>query len=93
MQFVLKILVVCRNPSESVCSGHLESVFPPVVIHRKLSLEVVHHSGDLLEIDRHQARHLYLAKQLCFLDADCLVVEESQGSSRRSVGKYPVKPS
>ena len=26
------------------------------------------------------------------LDAECLVVGESQGSSRRSVGKYPVKP-
>ena len=42
--------------------------------------------------DRCQARHFYLAKQFCFLDADCLVVEESQDSSRRSVGKYPVKP-
>ena len=42
--------------------------------------------------DRRQARHFYLAKQFCFLDADCLVVGESQGSSRRSVGKYPVKP-
>ena len=30
-------------------------------------------------------------KQFCFLDADCLVVVESQGSSRRSVVKYPVK--
>ena len=29
----------------------------------------------------------------CLLDADCLVVGESQGSSRRSAGKYPVKPS
>ena len=36
--------------------------------------------------DRRQARHFYLAKQFCFLDADCLVVGESQGSSRRSVG-------
>ena len=36
--------------------------------------------------------HFYLAKQFCFLDADCLVVGESQGSSRLSVGKYPVKP-
>ena len=42
--------------------------------------------------DRRQARHFHLAKQFCFLDADCLVVGESQGSSRRSVGKYPVKP-
>ena len=42
--------------------------------------------------DRRQARHFYLAKQFCFLEADCLVVGESQGSSRRSVGKYPVKP-
>ena len=33
-----------------------------------------------------------LTKQFCFLDADCLVVGESQGSSQRSVGKYPVKP-
>ena len=31
-------------------------------------------------------------KQFCFLDADCLVVGESQSSSRRSVGRYPVKP-
>ena len=31
-------------------------------------------------------------KQFCFLDADCLVVGESQSSSRRSAGKYPVKP-
>ena len=46
----------------------------------------------LLTGDRRQARHFYLAKQFCFLDADCLVVGESQGSSRRSVGKYPVKP-
>ena len=42
--------------------------------------------------DRRQAKHFYLAKQFRFLDADCLVVGESQGSSRRSVGKYPVKP-
>ena len=42
--------------------------------------------------DRHQAKHFYLAKQFCFLDADCLVVGESQGSYRRLVGKYPVKP-
>ena len=42
--------------------------------------------------DRRQAKHVYLAKQFCFLDADCLVVGESQGSSRRSAGKYPVKP-
>ena len=46
----------------------------------------------ILTGDRHQARHFYLAKQFCFLDADSLVVEESQGSSRGSVGKYPVKP-
>ena len=45
----------------------------------------------LLTGDRCQARHFCLAKQFCFLDADCLVVGESQGSSRRSVGKYPVK--
>ena len=31
-------------------------------------------------------------KQFCFLDADCLVVGESQSSSRRSAGRYPVKP-
>ena len=31
-------------------------------------------------------------KQFCFLNADCLVVGESQSSSRRSAGKYPVKP-
>ena len=36
--------------------------------------------------DRHQT------KEFCFLDADCLVVGESQSSSRRSAGKYPVKP-
>ena len=42
--------------------------------------------------DRRQAKHFYLAKQFCFLDSNCLVVGESQGSSRRSVGKYPVKP-
>ena len=33
-----------------------------------------------------------LRVRFCFLDTDCLVVGESQGSSRRSVGKYPVKP-
>ena len=33
-----------------------------------------------------------IIKQFCFLDADCLEVGESQGSSPRSVGKYPVKP-
>ena len=43
--------------------------------------------------DKRQARHFYLAKQFCFLDADCQVTGESQGSSRRSVRKYPVKPS
>ena len=47
---------------------------------------------NLLTGDRRQARHFYLAKQFYFLDADCLVMGESQGSSRRSVGKYPVKP-
>ena len=31
-------------------------------------------------------------KQFCFLDADCLVVGESQSSSRRSAGRYPMKP-
>ena len=31
-------------------------------------------------------------KQFGFLDADCLVVGESQSSSRRSAGRYPVKP-
>ena len=31
-------------------------------------------------------------KQFCFLDADCLVVGERQGSSLWSAGKYPVKP-
>ena len=31
-------------------------------------------------------------KQFCFLDADCLVVGKSRSSSRRSAGKYPVKP-
>ena len=42
--------------------------------------------------------HLWLTgdrrqtKQFCFLDADCLVVGKSQSSSRRSAGKYPVKP-
>ena len=46
----------------------------------------------LLTGDRRQASHFYLTKQFCFLDADCLVVGESQGISRRSVGKYPVKP-
>ena len=40
----------------------------------------------------HYIRHFYLAKQFCFLDSDCLVVGKSLGSSRRSVGKYPVKP-
>ena len=42
--------------------------------------------------DRRQAWQFYLAKQFCFLDADCLVVGESRGSSGRSIGKYPVKP-
>ena len=32
------------------------------------------------------------AKQFCFQDADFLVVGESQGSSRCSDGKYPMKP-
>ena len=36
--------------------------------------------------DRHQT------KQFCILDADCLVVGESQGSFQHSAGKYPVKP-
>ena len=40
----------------------------------------------LLTGDRRQT------KQFCFLDADCLVVGESQSSSRRSAGRYPVKP-
>ena len=31
-------------------------------------------------------------KQFCFLDAECLVVGESQSSSRRLAEKYPVKP-
>ena len=48
--------------------------------------------GFLRTGDRRQARHFYLAKQFCFLDADCLVVGGSQGSSRRSAGKSPVKP-
>ena len=39
----------------------------------------------LLTGDRRQT------KQFCFLDADCLVVGESQSSSRRSTGRYPVK--
>ena len=46
----------------------------------------------LLTGDRRQASHFYLAKQFCFLDADCLVMGESQGIPRRSVRKYPVKP-
>ena len=46
----------------------------------------------ILTGDRRQARHFYFAKQFCFLDANCLVVGESQGRSRCSVGKYPVKP-
>ena len=40
---------VFRNPTErlrvclsSVSSGHIKSDFPPVVLHRKLSLEVTH---------------------------------------------------
>ena len=33
-----------------------------------------------------------LSKKFCFLDADCLVVGESQSSSRRLARKYPVKP-
>ena len=37
-----------------------------------------------LSRDRRQVRH--------FLDADCLEVGETQGSSKRLVGKYPVKP-
>ena len=41
---------------------------------------------NLLTGDRRQT------KQFCFLDADCLVVGESQSSSRCSAGKYPVKP-
>ena len=40
----------------------------------------------LLTGDRRQT------KQFCFLDADCLVVGESQSNSRRSAGRYPVKP-
>ena len=40
----------------------------------------------LLTGDRRQT------KQFCFLDADCLVVGESQSSSRRLARKYPVKP-
>ena len=40
----------------------------------------------LLTRDRRQT------KQFCFLDADCLVVGENKGSSRRSAWKYPVKP-
>ena len=40
----------------------------------------------LLTRDRRQT------KQFCFLDADCLVVGENQGSSRRSAWKYSVKP-
>ena len=38
-----------------------------------------------------QAKQFCLAKQYCFLDADCLVVGESQGTSRCSGEKYPVK--
>ena len=51
-------------------------------------------SGDSsLPEGRRQAKHFFLAKQFCFLDADSQVaVGESQGTSRRSVGKYPVKP-
>ena len=45
----------------------------------------------LLTGDRHQARQFCLAKQFCFLDADCLVVEESHGSSQCLDGKYSVK--
>ena len=41
----------------------------------------------LLEIDVKLGR--CLAKPFCFLDADSLVVRESQGRSQRSVGKYP----
>ena len=40
--------------------------------------------------DRCQVKRFCEAKQFCLLDADCLVVGESQGSS--SFGKYPVKP-
>ena len=43
----------------------------------------------LFTVVRCQARHYYVAKQFGFLNADCLVVGESQGSS---VVKYPVKP-
>ena len=46
----------------------------------------------LLSGDTRQARHFYLAKQFCFLDADCLLVGESQGSSRRLVERYRVQP-
>ena len=45
----------------------------------------------ILTGDRRHARHFDLATQFCFLDADCLVVGDNQGSSRRSVGKCPVK--
>ena len=40
----------------------------------------------LLTGDRRQT------KQFCFLDAEGLVVGESQSSYRRSAGKYHVKP-
>ena len=66
--------------------------FSTNVIFDQMSRIRFHVTAYLLTGDRRQARHFYLAKQFCFLDGDCLVVGESQGSSRRSVGKYPVKP-
>ena len=49
VQSVPKTPLVCRNPSErllgflsSVSFGHLDSTFPPLVLHRNLSLEVAH---------------------------------------------------
>ena len=53
----------------------------------------VYSFNDLLEIDIELGISTWLCNSASLIDADCLVLGESQDSSQCSVKKYPVKPS
>ena len=89
LQFLIISMCYAWCPVASISKSHVLTAHACVNCRINAWLSLLTY---LLTGDRCQARHFYVAKQFCFLDADCLVVGESQGSSRLSVGKYPVKP-